>query len=240
MLYLKDYASAMKPFADALDFLQGEKGVFYGTLIPTLVTIKTKIDRIINNGKENYLKQQLIFLQSRLFDRFEKYFTLSSEINDAIVAAVLHPEVKLQWFAPIRDLTRKSVDEVKKLVIDYVADNHVVDCDAAEDLILSRIGSFYDFGDEQNSFEQTTDVLSIDREVNLYLADPFFNDLKKLKELPLLEKAFRKANTPLTSSAPVERLFSFAGIVNTPRRHALSDDHFEMLTLMKANAHFLK
>ncbi|XP_017463906.1 PREDICTED: uncharacterized protein LOC108357330 [Rhagoletis zephyria] len=152
MLYLKDYASAMKPFADALDFLQGEKGVFYGTLIPTLVTIKTKIDRIINNGKENYLKQQLIFLQSRLFDRFEKYFTLSSEINDAIVAAVLHPEVKLQWFAPIRDLTRKSVDEVKKLVIDYVADNHVVDCDAAEDLILSRIGSFYDFGDEQNSF----------------------------------------------------------------------------------------
>ena len=51
----------------------------------------------------------------------------------------------------------------------------------------------------------------------------------------LVKQLFVKYNTPLPSSAPVERLFSFATIVNAPKRHALSDSHFEQLVVMKAN-----
>lgn len=55
------------------------------------------------------------------------------------------------------------------------------------------------------------------------------------EKYPALKEASFYFNTPLTSSAPVERLFSFAGIVNTPRRNALSDLSFEKLVLLKSN-----
>lgn len=57
-----------------------------------------------------------------------------------------------------------------------------------------------------------------------------------LAKYPLLQDLSIKMNTPLTSSAPVERLFSLAQIVNNPRRHALKDFSFEKLVVMKANA----
>ena len=42
-------------------------------------------------------------------------------------------------------------------------------------------------------------------------------------------------NASLPSSAPVERLFSVAELIETPRRNRLSDKMFEKLTLLKLN-----
>jgi len=56
-----------------------------------------------------------------------------------------------------------------------------------------------------------------------------------LDDYPYIKEIFKKFNTSLTSSAPVERLFSFATLVNSPRRHGLSDKLFEKLVLLKAN-----
>lgn len=67
-----------------------------------------------------------------------------------------------------------------------------------------------------------------------YLQDPQ-TDIKMLEKYPNIKKIFLKYNTTLPSSAPVERMFSYATFINTPRRHALSDSNFENLVLMKAN-----
>ena len=48
-----------------------------------------------------------------------------------------------------------------------------------------------------------------------------------------------KYNTPIPSSAPVERLFSFAGLI-LPRRCSSNDENFERCTLLHASSCILK
>ena len=60
--------------------------------------------------------------------------------------------------------------------------------------------------------------------------------LDLLKSFPIVQDMFKKYNTVIPSSAPVECLFSSGGQIMTPRRNGLSDETFEKLLLLKQNA----
>lgn len=70
----------------------------------------------------------------------------------------------------------------------------------------------------------------------------FFNDKQKtldtLNNYPRVKKALIKFNTSLCSSAPVKRLFSFAGFIHSPTRGLLSDKMFETLVFLKGNKNY--
>jgi len=70
-----------------------------------------------------------------------------------------------------------------------------------------------------------------------FLSDPS-HELEQLKKYPVVARVFIKYNTSVPSSAPVERLFSQAGLILTPRRNKLSDESFETLLLLKKNKKF--
>ncbi|ODM87352.1 hypothetical protein Ocin01_19330, partial [Orchesella cincta] len=53
--------------------------------------------------------------------------------------------------------------------------------------------------------------------------------LQVLTAYPTVKSMSVKLNTPLPSSAPAERLFSYAGMVLRPKRSSLSDELFEQL-----------
>ena len=50
---------------------------------------------------------------------------------------------------------------------------------------------------------------------------------------------FKKYNTPLPSSAAVERLFSSAGDILRAKRSSLSNINFEQLVFVRGNMHLL-
>jgi hypothetical protein len=88
--------------------------------------------------------------------------------------------------------------------------------------------SFFDFSDS------APDSVDMSSEMDKYLADPL-REISSLNRYPMVKQLFLKTNTALPSSAPVERLFSIGGQVMTPRRNRLTDEHFEMLLLLRAN-----
>ena len=92
---------------------------------------------------------------------------------------------------------------------------------------------FYDF--QETESDATDSACKV--EALQFLSDPS-HELDQLKRYPTVAKAFVKFNTTVPSSAPVERLFSQAGLILTPRRNSLSDEFFETLLLLKKNANF--
>jgi len=68
----------------------------------------------------------------------------------------------------------------------------------------------------------------------MYLKSPL-NEITMLLSYPEVMKVFLEYNTPMPSSAPVERLFSTGFNVMTVKRYRLDNELFEKLVLLKQN-----
>ena len=86
----------MKPIADSLDHLQGDKNCYMGDLIPTLLRTKEKLNMIINK-QLTYCTPLCQGLLKSLQSRFGDYFTLDESASDCVLALVTHPFFKLRW-----------------------------------------------------------------------------------------------------------------------------------------------
>lgn len=83
--------------------------------------------------------------------------------------------------------------------------------------------TFFEF-EEEFSYTAETEVME-------FLILPG-SDWEFLSTFPRIKEIAKQYNTPIPSSAPVERVFSLGSIVLTPRRNRLSDKRFERLLLM--------
>lgn len=89
--------------------------------------------------------------------------------------------------------------------------------------------TFFEF-EEEFSYTAETEVME-------YLKMPG-SDWEVLSRFPRINEIAKQYNTPIPSSALVERLFSLGSIVLTPRRNRLSDKRFERLLLLQYNRYF--
>ena len=73
----------------------------------------------------------------------------------------------------------------------------------------------------------------------LQILQDMSHDIQQLQRYAAVAKLFIKFNTKLPSSAPVQRLFSAAGLILLPRRNCLHDVMFEIVLFLNKNPHFV-
>ena len=199
--------------------------VLYGFAIPVLRQTEASLNRI----QYQLLKYKVPLVQNALRGmqkRFQLYLQQDlMVVKDSLLATVSHPSYMLKPILKERrgKLKQELIDIANKLSSNV---SEVFYCNKSRD-------TYFQWSDDEEETPQTQKNLT-SIEVLQYLEDPNTN-LESLHRYPKIKNVFLKFNTSLTSSAPVERLFSFASIILQERWGRLTDKNFEKLTLLKAN-----
>ncbi|XP_073668227.1 uncharacterized protein [Paramisgurnus dabryanus] len=229
--FLREYCAIMKPLTVALDILQGEENCYYGTLLPTIEVLMSKLLEV---------KEGLIIatgLPDAIVQAIKTRFASVLESNDAILAAVTLPMFKLRW---LRDQRKKEMvkgmlaAECHKLIprpgpVQQAAKMPV--SPTTPDSSSFNVQDFFCFEEADDTFS------TVETEVMTYLRTAE-TGMEILKQFPTIKEISLKKNAATPSSAPVERLFSLGSLVLSPKRNKLSDQRFERLLLMRYNHWF--
>lgn len=90
LVFLEEFVGVMRPLANALDLLQGEKMITAGHLLPTLYAILEDWEHM------NHL-QYTMPLVAQLSTGVRRRFSAELESDYFKIAAALHPSFKLNW-----------------------------------------------------------------------------------------------------------------------------------------------
>ncbi|XP_077262566.1 uncharacterized protein LOC143897632 [Temnothorax americanus] len=237
--FLAEYIECVKPIAEALDRLQGEKNCFYGELLPVLLQTQKKLQKL-QLGHLKYCAKLVVVLLEGLNKRFSNYFDFSYQVNDAILAAVSHPFFKLRW------VPKDKRNYVKELLVNEAESllNRV--SKTRNDLTMTNVSepetthseSFFAFEGGSSSDESVANT-SVKHTIELQCLQYLQSKdtcLDSLNAFPTIKEVFIKYNTALLSSAPVECLFSYGGMIMRPNRRSMHDDTFEKQLLLKSNS----
>lgn len=114
--YLEEYVKILKPLALALDMLQGQTNIYFGFVLPTIASLKVKLEKLKGENLK-YLAPAVDELLLAVSNRFAKYLTLDDE--STIIAAVSHPTFKLRWIATLGtiDSMEEKTKKIKNIFI---------------------------------------------------------------------------------------------------------------------------
>jgi hypothetical protein len=213
----------MKPVAVTLDIIQGEEKAFMGLLLPVLNVCVEKL----KNTKEKNLIHCEPLVDALLVGISSRFCTQLDDL-ELILASAFHPQFKLSWYKG-DELNRKRIMDTmtrlvnEKLVVETQLSNSSSD---SEDNFESFFNHLMRASSKSNEGA---------RLVKNYLESPLSTTLPCPSVFPCkpFVELFISYNTPIPSSAAVERMFSLGKDVLKPKRASLSDDHFEMLVFLK-------
>ncbi|XP_068210960.1 uncharacterized protein [Palaemon carinicauda] len=228
--YLGEYVAVLEPVANGLKRWQNDKNCFYGSLLPTLLAIEKKL-RALLPSKLQYCQPVLARVMEAFKLHFDHFLQLDTSINGAIVACASNPQFKLRWLT-IKEETNTSVNRkrVQELLITAIKIEKSSLTEHQQQKLNSDNSSdeFFDFGKDLAPAAKN-DMAEV--EVLNYLYDSS-HALTSLVQYPSIKGVFLKYNTPIPSSAPIEKLFDFPGPLDVP---TLSNKMFETYVMLKGN-----
>jgi hypothetical protein len=227
--FLDEYIQAMTPVAYALDKLQGEKTFYFGYLAPVIHSTRKKLQGIMSE-KKTFASKIAQVLNKSIGERFEAICEFDLQVcGRALFAAISFPYFKLRWVPIVqRDILKIAfINEAKKFGIVHPVEKKQDSACSSK----NKDDNFFDFNDD--TVEEDT-MSTIELECIKYFNDES-QEISSLNCYPTIKKIFEKYNTALASSAPVERAFSYGGLVLSPKRSRLSDEMLDMLVVLKVS-----
>ncbi|KAL4098885.1 hypothetical protein QTP88_023403 [Uroleucon formosanum] len=232
--YIEEHLKCTAPISEALDIMQGEVNTYYGVVLPCLLALKRKIEILANPNHNTwtYCKSIVNALLESIEKRFGNYLNFTSpESLNAAIAALSYPRFKKRWLTCVETEFHDRLIRIFQKTADEIFIEKSTHLELEKSPKNQTTDDFFDFG---SSTLTLTGIPKSELEVLHYFADEE-NDLQHLNKYPTIKQVFIRYNTPLPSSAPVERLFSFATMTNQPKSHKLSDHLFEKRVVLKAN-----
>lgn len=230
---IEQYIKVFEPIAIALDVMQNEKNASQGYIMPVLISMKHRIDQI-DDSTSTLTRDFKAAMLSAIDKRFEHYFVFTQCNKDLLLAAVSLPRFKISYIARDDDrIITKSllIAECKKMAKDVIQIESNQTASTQDDDFIISYSSFQE--NRRNSID-----CEIEAEVSRYLCDTRTEN-SILKEYSHVQSIYFKFNTTLSSSGPIERVFSQSALIFTPRRNRLSSKNFEYSLLLKHNRQLL-
>lgn len=232
--YIEEHLRCAAPIADALDIMQGDD-TFYGIVLPCLLALQRKL-RKLSEEELKWCKPLASKYLESTETRFSTFYKLTDE--NAIIAALSHPRFKKKWFSCVLpDQHKRCTNLLKSAICSEISRNEFETENNAH--VKSREDDFFDFSSDSGSETQSSNCPKRRAES---IMSGFFaeesRDINLLHRHPFVKNVFIQYNTPMPSSGPVERMFSFATMTNLPKSHRLSDHMFEKRVVMKTNLNY--
>lgn len=240
-LIITEYVKVMTPVAKSLDKMQAEFiGGSQGYIMPVLVSMKHHISSVEESS--SITKEFKKYLLEVIHQRFDKYLSFSETNKELILAAVSIPKVKFNFIADNENIIYAKAVLVAECKT--IGDNNVGDIDSTPDFnegssSTKKQDDFIISFAQQQNIRRGSIENDIESEVSRYLFDDR-TESAMLNEYSHVREVYFKYNTTISSSAPVERLFSQSGLIYTPRRNRLSAKRFEQALLLKHNRAIIK
>lgn len=230
MAFLAAYATVMQPIMIAMEVFQGERDCFIGHVIPTIKGIGHKLNKMTDKSMAPLVSALKAGLETRFKDILES--------DDYNVATMLLPKFKLNYLQPCQRPAKKALlIKAVQLVNSEAAGTNPVQTETEASAMMALPAStveddLYSFMAEQLDESAANAITDVIAEVELYIANVSL-ETSSLAAFPRVAAAFCRYNAALPSSAAVERLFSAAGQILTPRRCKMSDTNFEQAVFLR-------
>ena len=108
ILFVEEYLMCVEPIAVTLDILQGEFGIYYGVLLPTLFATEKYVEKLYHNTNIELCKPLVKVIDDGLKKRFYSILNLV-DADFAIIATSIHPYFKLKWIKIKKEFNNEHI-----------------------------------------------------------------------------------------------------------------------------------
>ncbi|XP_061702033.1 uncharacterized protein zgc:161969 [Syngnathoides biaculeatus] len=226
MDFLKEYVTVFHPLAFALELFQAEQKCYLGLVIPTVLSLKNKLNEHKDSAK--YFSDVIAAVVSAIEVRFRELFTS----DEAKFATATTPQFRLWWLAASE---REEMSSMLATEASQVDPCDVIEINTITSRNVSTIKTEDDFF-SYGSPKLTAHIQErgVTEEIRKYV-EGTGKSLECLQDFPRVKQLFLKYNTTLPSTAPIQRLFREKGNLATSQRNFLTDDYFERIQLLRYN-----
>lgn len=225
MAFLKEYVTVFHPLAFALELFQAEQKCYLGLVIPTVLSLKNKLNE--QKDAANYLGEVINAIVVAIDVRFQELF----DSTEAKFATATTPQFRLWW---MNASEREDMCSLLATEASQIEPSSLIEANPSRRLsTIESEDDFFSYGPVKPAVQiQQRGVME---EIRKYV-EGTGKSLECLQDFPRVKQLFLRYNTTLPSTAPVQRLFSQKGNLVTSQRNFLTDDYFERIQLLRYNS----